>query len=102
MDEKSKNIFGFNKDVVSISELTKRIHPNDIKNVNETLIEILNSEPENKFLEVYRIVLKDGSIKWIEASMIIIPKEENLNKEQFQNTISEYLFSEKTPKISFF
>lgn len=35
-----------------------------------------------------------------EKAFEIIAKEENLNKEQFQNTISEYLFSEKTPKIS--
>ncbi|MBK7981881.1 MAG: PAS domain S-box protein [Ignavibacteriae bacterium] len=77
LDDRSKKIFGFDKEVISILELTNLIHPNDIENVNKTLIEILSSDPETKFLEDYRIILRDGTIKWIEASMIIIPKEEN-------------------------
>jgi PAS domain S-box-containing protein len=65
-DDTFKTIFGITENSLSAQEILKHIHPDDVARMSAEFEADFNSaDPKTHFGE-YRIVLPDGSVRWVE------------------------------------
>ena len=82
-----KKMLGFEENEISnhVFEWEKRVHPKDIKKVQEEIANYLNGKTD-KYISEHRILCKDGHYKWILDRGSITKYSENGEKRIFTGT----------------
>ncbi len=65
-DECGRRCYGFDKDVVSLSELIGRVHPNDVRELEQDIKLLADpSTGRERYATEFRIIRPDGRTRWL-------------------------------------
>ncbi|SNR38126.1 PAS domain S-box-containing protein [Lutibacter agarilyticus] len=102
--ENSDKLFGYSSAELRNKELKihKLIHPQDLESVSIDFLKLLKEEGASKVIppKTFRIITKEGEIKWIEASIDVI-KDELGNVTHIQGISADITQRKKTEDLFF-